>query len=145
MWCRRQGCHNTPTFFPQPLKSFPHIDAFWRLCSRQLWKFHGKNRENESTIIEYVKILWQKEKFLIMSNWPFCHSVFKRCLLQMHQIATASWKRLKLLILTPKWPVLKCSKNFSASWRCWRPRSCCCCFQRVSPLTLWNNPWTRAG
>ena len=39
--------------------TFPHTDAFWRLCSRPLWK-----------------TLWQKEKLLMMSNFSLCHNVF---------------------------------------------------------------------
>ena len=37
----------------------PHTDAFWHLCSRQLYK-----------------TLWQKEKLLTTSNFSFCHNVF---------------------------------------------------------------------
>ena len=38
---------------------FPHKNAFWRLCSK--WS---------------LKTLWQKEKMLKTSNFPFCDSVF---------------------------------------------------------------------
>ena len=38
---------------------FPHIDAFWRICSRRL-----------------LKTQWQKETLLKTSNSSFCHNVF---------------------------------------------------------------------
>ena len=37
---------------------FKLTDAFWCICSRQL-----------------LKILWKKEKSLMMTNFPFCHNV----------------------------------------------------------------------
>ena len=40
------------------LNPFPHIDAFWRLCSRRL-----------------LKTLWQEEKYHIISFF-FCHDFF---------------------------------------------------------------------
>ena len=41
------------------LNSFPHTDAFWRLCNVRL-----------------LKTLWQKEKLLKTSNLSFCYNVF---------------------------------------------------------------------
>ena len=39
--------------------TLPHIDAFWRICSRR-----------------FLKISWQKKKLLKKSNFSFCHNVF---------------------------------------------------------------------
>ena len=38
---------------------FPYIDAFWHLCNRRL-----------------LKLLWQKKKLLMMSNFSICHNDF---------------------------------------------------------------------
>ena len=43
------------------------------------------------------KTLWQKELLLIMSNFFFCHNVFKSCLLQRCQKASTFGKRLTKL------------------------------------------------
>ena len=62
---------------------FPHIGAFWCLCSRQL-----------------LKTLWQMEKLFIMCNFFFCHNVFRSCLLQLHQNASTS-----LIFLNVSWGI----------------------------------------
>ena len=41
-----------------------------------------------------MKTLWQKEKLLVLSNFSFCHNVFKSCLLQMLKNASSCGKRL---------------------------------------------------
>ena len=54
-----------------------------------------------SYLIDYTT-LWEKEKLLVTSNFFFSHSVFKSCLLLMHQIEYLRSKglTLSLTILT---------------------------------------------
>ena len=44
--------------------------------------------------IGIYKTLWQKEKLLVLSNFSFCHNVFKSLLLRMCQNASISGKGL---------------------------------------------------
>ena len=41
-----------------------------------------------------LKTLWHKGKLLVLSNFPFCHNVFKSSLLQRHQKVYICGKRL---------------------------------------------------
>ena len=43
------------------------------------FKFHDNGGKFSNKV---VKTLWEKEKLLVTSNFPFSHSVFKRLLLQ---------------------------------------------------------------
>ena len=61
-----------------------------QICSRQLWTHLGKNVENPHkrryNYWKKLKTLWQKEKLLVLSNFFFCHNVFKSCLLQVNPL-----------------------------------------------------------
>ena len=54
------------------------------LDSYKLKEFEDDNFEfnEKSRVLQRKKILWEKEKFLIMSNFSFSHSVFKILVLQ---------------------------------------------------------------
>ena len=43
-----------------------------QICSRWLWK-HGRSYNN----CKQLKTLWKKKKFLVSSNFSFCHNVFE--------------------------------------------------------------------
>ena len=68
------------------LSTISHIQQIW---SRRLWKLLGKNTETLYKCRYYywkeLKTLWQKNKLLVLSNFYFCHNVFKSRLLQMRQ------------------------------------------------------------
>ena len=53
-----------------------------QICSRRLWKHPGKNMENPYkwgyNYWKKLKTSRQKEKLLVLSNFFFCHDVFKR-------------------------------------------------------------------
>ena len=87
-------------FFIRVINSFPN-DNF-RLCQTQ--------KSLQTTISNLMKIaessphrwktLWEKEKLLIMSNFFFSHSVFKRLLLQTRKTQASFVKGLKCRIVT---------------------------------------------
>ena len=57
-----------------------------KICSRQLWTCLLKNMENfyncRCNYWKKLKTLCQKEKLLVLSNFSYCHNVFKSRLLQ---------------------------------------------------------------
>ena len=57
---------------------FPHNDTFWRPWETSL-----------------LKTLWEKEKLLITSNFPFSHNDFKRLVLQTRKNKGLFAKELK--------------------------------------------------
>ena len=80
---------------PARRQSFSHIQ---RICSRRLWKHLNDKVKNlpkwrHSYWIE-LKTSCQKEKLLVLSNFFFCHKVFKSPLLQMHLNVSTSEKEL---------------------------------------------------
>ena len=54
----------------------------------------------KNKLLNTIAIVWQKEKLLIMSNFSFFHSVFKRWLLYVLQHVFANWKGLIAHTLT---------------------------------------------
>ena len=103
---------------------FPHIDAFWRLCSRKLFWKHSDKRRNcskraispfdtmfstfshrLSIQLKRFSMFWQNMFKVVccrivvwgkgLSNFSFCHDVFKSLLLQMSQNASTGGKGLK--------------------------------------------------
>ena len=51
-----------------------------------------KTFTNESFFVVWLKTLWQNEKCLFMSNFPFGHNVFTSCLLYKRQKANVCGK-----------------------------------------------------
>ena len=47
------------------------------------------------------KTLWEKEKLLVMSNFSFSHSVFKRLVSQGRQKVSLCWNGLTLYRIVP--------------------------------------------
>ena len=45
------------------------------------------------------KTLWEKEKFVTLSNFSFYHSVYKRPVLQTHKILGLFWKGLRSIYI----------------------------------------------
>ena len=56
------------------------------------FKFQLKMAENSP---DMQKTLWEKEKLLVMSNFAFSRSVFKRLILQTGKKPGVVWERLK--------------------------------------------------
>ena len=77
---------------------FYNLSHIQQICSRQLWKCHLKIMENLSNCsYNYRKKLitmWQKEILIILSNFSFCHDVFKSCILQKCQNVSIGRKGL---------------------------------------------------
>ena len=58
--------------------------------------------------------MWQKVKLLVLSNFSFCHNVFKSCMQQMRQRVSTCGKRLTE---APVWSqVLKFSYSSQCLW-----------------------------
>ena len=74
------------------LKAILTLSHIQQICSRLLWKNLGKNIENlyksRYTYWIELKTLCQKEILLVLSNFFFCHKVFKSYLLQRPQKAS---------------------------------------------------------
>ena len=80
---------------PSFINPFPHTTNLQQMTFENIYSRYGKSQEMIVTLLKKVESLWQKEKLLIMSNFPFNHNVFKSRLLQTRQNASTSGKRLK--------------------------------------------------
>ena len=101
---RCNGCsisiRNISTFrtfsLQQTSLNLSHIQL---ICCRRLSKQKGKNTENLSkwnyNDWKKLKTKWQKEKLLVLSNFSFCHNVFKSCRLQRRQKRSICGNELK--------------------------------------------------
>ena len=78
------------------ISHIPHI------CSRRLLKHLDKNLKNlyrwRLDFWKELKTLWQKEKLFVLSNFTFCHYVFKRRMLQRHHKVYTYGKGIHLLV-----------------------------------------------
>ena len=96
-WCfveRKKGSEGGLHWFQVwTVRTLSHIQ---QICSRRR-HLHNYMENLYKWKFDYwikLKTLWQKEKLLIMSNFSFCHNVFKSHLLQMRQKASSSGKWL---------------------------------------------------
>ena len=82
MFCKQKQKFVISLVFELTFNPFPN-DKFWTLPN---WKSLQTTIQNLTKIAEcspkQKKTLWQKEKLLVMSNFSFSHSVFKRLRLQ---------------------------------------------------------------
>ena len=66
--------------------------------------------------------MWQKDKFIVMSNFIFGHNVFKSRLLLLHHNASAAGKALTLSDASAADDICKhCSKRSNCSYRSFSP------------------------
>ena len=76
---------------PDPLSTFENCPSTLNLIEAlpyNLKKFEDDNRKfyvNGGIFSTRVENIWEKEKFLVMSNFSFSHSVFKALDLQIHK------------------------------------------------------------
>ena len=81
-----------------------NLSHIQQICSRRLCKHLDSNKVNLSkwthTLTYWIDLetLWQKEKLLVLSNFFFCHKVFKSRLLQKHQKVSTWGKGLSTLV-----------------------------------------------
>ena len=66
------------------LNPFPHTSKLQQTTFENIYSRSGKSVEMKVYLLKKkLKTLWQKKKLLVLSNFSFCHDVFKSWLLQM--------------------------------------------------------------
>ena len=78
-----------PTMFSNPIKDkFRHLSHIQIVICKSFAANAENNlefHENGGKLSKRVEIWWEKGKLLVMSNFSFSHSVFKRPILQTYQ------------------------------------------------------------
>ena len=90
IWCHIHPIHNTLDHRPLRVLIISVADDFEIISAKNIKYLHKWEFNNW---IE-LKTLWLKGKLLIMSNFPFCHNVFKSRLQHLRRNASASGKGL---------------------------------------------------
>ena len=82
--------------------------TFSQMMNFKLKEFADNNfkfDENGRKLSIQVETLWEKEKLLVMNNFSFSHSVFKRLVSQGRQKVSMYGNGLRVNLL-PKYPML---------------------------------------
>ena len=78
---------DTTTFFHMDnrknnINPFPHTTNQQQMTLKACRQYPSKFLQMKVKLLQKVENIVANEELLVLSNFPFCHTVFKRCLLQ---------------------------------------------------------------